>query len=47
MSVYCQNCDHLRAENKLLQAKLATAKKRIAELEAEKPKKVQGFRRGN
>ena len=24
MSVYCQNCDHLRAENKLLQAQLAT-----------------------
>jgi phage shock protein A len=26
MSVYCQNCDHLRAENKQLQAELTTAK---------------------
>ena len=25
MSVYCQNCDHLRAENKQLQAELHTA----------------------
>lgn len=25
MSLYCQNCDHLRAENALLQAQLATA----------------------
>ncbi len=26
MSVYCQNCDHLRAENELLEAQFATAK---------------------
>ncbi len=27
MSVHCQNCDHLRAENSLLQGQLATANK--------------------
>ncbi len=39
--------DALAKETKVLIAELATAKKRITELEAEKPKKVQGFRRGD
>ena len=32
MSVYCQNCDHLRAENKLLQAELDEANERIKKM---------------
>ena len=37
--------DALEKEVKQLQAELAEAKKRIAELEAERPMRVQGFRR--
>ena len=36
MSVYCQKCDHLRAENKLLQAELHTTAKQIGWLKGDK-----------
>ncbi len=36
MSVYCQNCDHLRAENKQLQAELHTTAKQIGWLKGDK-----------
>ncbi len=35
MSVYCQNCDHLRLVNKQLEAELARHRKRVSELTSE------------